>query len=546
MIYGLNETLEPDMKRYRLPFIISVLAFTACAATPEDASAPATTGLTFIHLNDTYRVGAVEDGTAGGFGRVVTIIREAQQAGRDVRILHGGDFLYPSLESQLWNGQQIVDAFNFMDALAPMYAVAGNHEFDRRTPEHLINAVRSSDFDWLGDNYEFVTDDEVTNTALKTAFTFEYEGKTVGLFAITLHAKDGGNVRDYVPIDPDYVAAAERVIEKFEADGVDLIIGVTHVHMSTDLQIAKLRKDHPTFAFIVGGHEHEPEFSAVTDDSAAVMKGASNARSIWQIDVDFDASDMPKVSGRMLIMNQDVVPDTEYAMLDDKWRGRLLERFPFLTARVGMAAIEFDAREDAMRNSENAWGNFVVDQMRTAFGQPATDFSFINSGTLRIDDTIDAEILFEDIGRTFGFSSFLRHITMTGAEFRQLMEAGYWGEGNSKGYFPQVSGFRVCVDRRLPDYSRIVSMQVPDGDGWSEIDADKEYSVAISDFLYGGGDGYKFPQDRPVSRPGSELKYLVLDGILQAQAQGVGVGVDVDPENPRFVELTDDRKECFE
>jgi 5'-nucleotidase/UDP-sugar diphosphatase len=534
------------MKRYGLPFIISVLAFTACAATPEDASAPATTGLTFIHLNDTYRVGAVEDGTAGGFGRVVTIIREAQQANRDVRILQGGDFLYPSLESQLWNGQQIVDAFNFMDALAPMYAVAGNHEFDRRTPEHLINAVRSSDFDWLGDNYEFVTDDEVTNTALKTAFTFEYEGKTVGLFAITLHAKDGGNVRDYVPIDPDYVAAAERVIEKFEADGVDLIIGVTHVHMSTDLQIAKLRKDHPTFAFIVGGHEHEPEFSAVTDDSAAVMKGASNARSIWQIDVDFDASDMPKVSGRMLIMNQDVVPDTEYAMLDDKWRGRLLERFPFLTARVGMAAIEFDAREDAMRNSENAWGNFVVDQMRTAFGQPATDFSFINSGTLRIDDTIDAEILFEDIGRTFGFSSFLRYITMTGAEFRQLMEAGYWGEGNSKGYFPQVSGFRVCIDRSLPDYSRIVSMQVPDGDGWSEIDADKEYSVAISDFLYGGGDGYKFPQDRPVSRPGSELKYLVLDGILQAQAQGVGVGVEVDPENPRFVELTEDRTTCFE
>ena len=88
-------------------------------------------------------------------------------------------------------------------------------------------------------------------------------------------------------------------------------------------------------------------------------------------------------------------------------------------------------------------------------------------------------------------------------------------------------------------------MQVPIDDGWREIEADKEYSVVVSDFLYGGGDGYKLPQDRPASRAGSELKYLVLDAILQAQAQGVGIGASVDPANPRFVELDESRTECF-
>ena len=72
-----------------------VLSLVACTATPVSTSP----GLTFIHLNDTYRVGAVEDGKAGGFSRVVTLAREAQAEGRDVRFLHGGDFLYPSLES---------------------------------------------------------------------------------------------------------------------------------------------------------------------------------------------------------------------------------------------------------------------------------------------------------------------------------------------------------------------------------------------------------------------------------------------------------------
>ncbi len=105
----------------RILLVIS-LFITACAANP-DLTPAESSGLTFIHLNDTYRVGAVEDGKRGGFGRVVTVIRELQGEGRDVRILHGGDFLYPSLESQLWNGLQMVDAFNYMDALAPMYVV---------------------------------------------------------------------------------------------------------------------------------------------------------------------------------------------------------------------------------------------------------------------------------------------------------------------------------------------------------------------------------------------------------------------------------------
>ena len=34
------------------------------------------------------------------------------------------------------------------------------------------------------------------------------------------------------------------------------------------------------------------------------------------------------------------------------------------------------------------------------------------------------------------------------------MEAGYRGQGPSKGYFPQVSGFRIWVDRKRPDLKR--------------------------------------------------------------------------------------------
>ena len=126
------------------------------------------------------------------------------------------------------------------------------------------------------------------------------------------------------------------------------------------------------------------------------------------------------------------------------------------------------------------------------------------------------------------------------------MEAGYRGGPESQGYFPQVSGFRVCVDRSRNEFDRIVSLQVPTEAGWQEIDSQHEYTMVIPDFLYGGGDGYEIPKDRFASRPGSELKYLVLDAILQAQGLGQEVGVPVTKENRRYHALREGKEPCFQ
>ncbi len=523
-----------------LSFVLSVLA--GCAAAPMLQP----DGLTFIHLNDTYRVGTVEDGKRGGFSRIVTLVRELQAEGRDVRLLHGGDFLYPSLESQLWDGLQMVDAMNFLNAVAPLYAASGNHEFDRRGPEQLVAALKASEFAWLGDNLRFRTGDAEADATLQPALTFSSGGRTVGMFSLTLHPADGGNDRAYLDIDRDYERVARDAIESHVARGVDLVIGVTHVHMRQDVAIAGLRADYPQFAFIVGGHEHEPQYHAGGDTEAAVMKGASNARVVWQIDVDFDTAGGYRVSEKRIDIDESIPLDPEYEKLAAKWQGRLLDKFPFLEARIGTAALTMDAREEQIRSSESSWGNFIVDQMRGAFGKPRADLAFINSGTLRLDDTVEGDILFEDVGRTFGFSSLLRHTTVTGAEFRTIMEAGYRGGPESQGYFPQVSGFRVCVDRSRPELGRIVSLQVPNDAGWSEIDSEREYTLVVPDFIYRGGDGYDIPKDRFASRPASELKYLVLDAILRAQGQGRTVGKPVTRENRRYHALAGPSDACFD
>ena len=525
------------------PLLIIVLVLLqACAARESRPSG----GITFIHMNDTYRVDAVEEGRSGGLGRVATIVRRLKAEGRDVRILHGGDFLYPSLESQLWDGEQMVEAMNYLDDLAPLYAVPGNHEFDTRSSEALAGRIRESRFDWLGDNLHLRTGDRAADERLRRSFTFSAGGKRVGVFALTLLPADGGNVRDYLEYEEGgYAAAAERAIAALEDRGVDLIIGVTHLHIGNDLEIAGLKARHPKFMFVVGGHEHEPEYHEAGSGRALVAKGASNARAIWRIDVDFTA-DGPRVAESMIEVDQSVDPDPGYQPIADKWRGRLLAMLPFLPARIGEAAVPLDARETTVRNADSNWGTFIADRMRTAFPAVSADLALLNGGTLRIDDYVAEDITWEDIARTFGYSSHLRLLEMRGADFRAAMEAGYRGVGPSKGYFPQISGFRVCVDRSRPDGRRVVELQVPADTGWREIGADTVYTVVVTDFLFGGGDGYDFSKARSASPAGSELKYLVLDAVMRIQAEGGKVGSATDPDALRFNLLPDGQERCFD
>ena len=274
-----------------------------------------------------------------------------------MRILHGGDFLFPSLESQLWDGEQIVEAMNFLDELAPMYVVPGNHEFDSRSSDAIVARVPESSFDWIVDNMRLMTGVSAVDDSMRTGFTFSIGGKLIGVFGLTLHPEHGGNSRDYIEYDDGYVQKAEQIIEQFEADGADLILGLTHLHLASDIEIAKLKRRHPMFKFIVGGHEHEVQRHSGDANTADVMKGASNARTIWQIDVTFSAGGT-EVSSQQIDIDQSIAIDPEYQVIADKWRGKLLELVPFLASRIGYAATPLDGREASVRNGDSNWGGF--------------------------------------------------------------------------------------------------------------------------------------------------------------------------------------------
>jgi 5'-nucleotidase len=506
------------------------------AAAPLSAQRAAPRELTVLQLNDVYRIDAVENGTAGGLARVVTLAREARAAGSEVVVLHAGDAIAPSLESRYFAGQQMVDALNFVHGVAPLLFVPGNHEFDERNPRMLREAISASRFPWLAGNVSLSSGDSVVDRRLgRDTVLVTASGLRLGIFTLTFL----DSPRDYAHPDSAFVQDAERMIRSLEQRGAEVIVGLTHLTHATDQEISQLRRRHPRFAWIAGGHEHFRLSDPLTPRSALITKGESNARGIWRVTL---SAGRGRASARAEAVEVDanIPPDSLYrAQVEARWAARLHERVPFLDAVIGRSDSLMDASEETVRNAESAWGNWLADQMRTAFPTRPADIAVLNGGALRIDDVLGGELRWEHLARTFGFPTRVALVSLHGRHVRAMLEHSVSG-GRGEGRFLQVSGLRVRFDRSRPEGQRILDAQVQRGTGWAPLDADSVYRVAVPDYLFANGDGYTFTAAALESTPpGPDLKLIAFDALSSVFARGQAITprvegrlVDATPRQP--------------
>lgn len=479
----------------------------------------------FVQINDVYRVDAVENGEVGGLGRVVTAAARARRTGVPVRVLHAGDFIAPSLESQYFAGQQMIDALNFLHARTPLIAIPGNHEFDSRRAEVLGNAITESRFPWLAANVRLNTGNPAADRALGTDTVIESGGMRIGIFTLTFLDSQ----RDYAQWDTAFLAVAERQIQALEAEGVDAIVGLTHLDLSVDRQIARLRGSHPKLLWIAGGHEHFLIHEPLSDSTAAITKGDSNARRIWQVVIG-RTGNVPALRADSVVLDASVAVDPAYRReVEEKWAARMREKVPFFDQVIGRSDTRLDASEETVRNTESAWGNYLADVMRTAYPTVPADVAVLNGGAIRIDDAMSGDLRWEHLARTFGFPTRVALVWLTGKDLREtVLEQGISG-GRGEGRFLQVSGLRFSFDRSRPAGRRVTSVEIRRGDAYEPLSDTRVYIVAVPDYMFGGGDGYHF-HDRAVLSipPGPDLRLLAFDALSAAYARGEAIAPRVE------------------
>jgi 5'-nucleotidase len=500
--------------------------------------------LIIVQLNDIYRLDAVRAGKRGGLARVVTFLRQlkAQNPQVPIIVLHAGDFLSPSLESSLFHGAQMIDAMNFIHDVAPLYVVPGNHEFDyaEKDKEYLTAAILKSKFRWVASNLE--RNDSAMLAALRDNVSpnivVPYGNVKLGIFSLTIDGAQNGNDRTYAQISGDYVRIATEQIEQLEREGADIIVGLTHLNIGDDHELAKLRQKYPKFLWIAGGHEHELNREPGSVGTALITKGDSNARTVWKVSVVKNGRDVA-VLEESVVIDESIQPDPAFTQnIESFYKAKLRSERSYMDTVITTNPNRcYDGTEEAVRDRESDWGDFMTDTMRTTYKGMTADVAVLNGGSIRIDDTICDRITFENLERTFAYETPVVFIKLKGKDLREQILESSASSKRGDGRFLQVSGVSFRRDLSAGSGAVLEDLKIESAKRQVPFDENKTYVVAVNQYIFDCGDGYKFrrfvSEYIPAGPDLRALTYAALSAQSKTRAPIVGRIIDL----PAYVKL---------
>jgi 2',3'-cyclic-nucleotide 2'-phosphodiesterase (5'-nucleotidase family) len=533
------------------PGLLVALAL-ACTSAPAPPSrtAPASAAFTILQINDTYKIEGLEAGRVGGMARVRALRHQMESERRPVLVLHGGDFLFPSVMSRHLQGEPMVATLNRLDGSDDfdqrLFVTFGNHEFDSPDRDLLLARLGQSRFAWLSANVKYRRAEgepfvdlagQAPNVAASK--TLEVGGVRVGLFGLTMPAEP----RDWV----DYgdferlVASARRAVDELRGGGAEFVIALTHQEMGDDVRLAE---QVPGIDWIVGGHEHVALERRVRD--TWITKADADARTAVRIDVARGARGL-EGRHRLVELAGEIAPDPTLLGEVARWLVRLEERVRAKTGRrllevVATTEHALEGVEPAIRGRETALGNFLADVLRERL---ATDLAFVNGGSIRVNDDVPAggDVRVYELEGIFYYDNAPVAFELTGGELVALLAKSVSQATLAHGRFLQVSGLRFRYHAApAPDggeSTRVDASEVevrPAGrTDWEPVDPARRYSVASLDWLWANGcrDGYpRFGQGcggespRRLDRPVLSFRAITEEAIGRLPGRRIRTAID--------------------
>ena len=432
------------------------------------------TRITLLQVNDVYQFAPVDRGTRGGLGRVVTLKKQIQKDSPNTLFLFSGDTISPSVESITLKGAQMIEAWNVAGL---DYATFGNHEFDFG-PDVLLQRIKESRFGWVAAN---VIDKKTGQPfgGVPPYVIREFDGVKLGIIGLVLPetkttSRPGADVEFLSPCE-----TANKWIPEIHSKGAQVVVALTHLSMREDKEVARCSE----VDVIIGGHEHSLLESAA--GGAPIFKMTSDARELGRIDLNISRSTgkLESIDWKVIPVAAETIEDADFIPVYRKFAGLLRE----LSQVIGRSTVALDARSAENRTRETNVGNLIADAFRKA---TRADVALMNGGSIRADSLISAGRLTKrDLLAIIPFKNKVMKLELTGAALRTMLEHGVGrsAEDTEPGRFPQVSGIRFTFDAGRPTGSRVFDITV----NGVALDDQKKYTLATTDFLAEGGDGYE-------------------------------------------------------
>jgi 5'-nucleotidase len=395
-------------------------------------------------------------------------------------------------------------------------AVPGNHEFDKGTAEferllyggkHPGGTVLGHD--WEGMRIPYLAAN-ITRRAdgrplLPSSAIIEMDRVRIGIIgAITAETPGlvvAGRIAD-LSISAE-AAAINAEVKKLNALGVKTIVLVIHEGLRSPVTpqwVAPLALEEVSgrlaevlgaldggIDVVVAGHTHKFNNVMVPlkDGKLALVTqaiGTSSALSIIDLTIDRPAGTVIAKSARIATTWADggagLSPSKKVAKIVAAANKATA---PIVARSIGVAASALVRAETP--SGESPLGNFVAEAQRAAAG---SDFAFVNAGGLR-SDLPAGPITFGAIYAVEPFGNIVTRVSLTGAEVVELLEEQWSGSHAASPRYLRSAGLRYVFDlRRAPGHRVIAAWDAAN----QPLDRARRYTVAVNDFLLGGGDFY--------------------------------------------------------
>lgn len=404
-----------------------------------------------------------------------------------------------------------------MNAVGYDAMTAGNHDFNFGT-ERMLELSAIMDFPLLAANVK----DADGENLFESHVIFDMPGVKVGVFGITTPetlTKTDPRITEGLEFADPAETASEMVAELTSA-GCDIIVAL--VHLGEDgATIPEYRSDAiaavPGIDIIIDGHSHTLlENGRISGDVLIAQTGAFGGH-IGVVEV--TASGERRAATIPVFDDED---ETDNEIMPDP---AIVERIaeeeakiePITSEVLGSTAFLLNGEREYIRAGETNLSNLVTDSMLWATG---ADAAFLGGGNIRA--SIDAgDITKGDVLNVLPFSNLLVTIELRGADLLEVLEHGVSLYPELSGRFIQISGIRFTFDPDADPGQRVVTAVMSDG---KAIDRDAVYTVATSDFIAAGGDGYNLESGRNLVYYGDDAEalanYIKTGPAINAEADG--------------------------
>ena len=424
-----------------------------------------------MYFQDAHEITPVTraDGERGSISRLSTVINQQQSLYPNSSVVFGGDLAGGTLFGGLYRGEPFVEAFN---RIGVDVASFGQHDFDFGA-EQTRKLMNHSDFPWVSSN--LVNTDETPFTENKT-FVQELNGLRIGYIGLTgdmSNTSASGEV-----IEKDQLESAKAAVAQLQSQNVDAIVAITQISLKENQAILNEIPEIDIALREENGSAVESDITVLVD-GRLIVSPEGDYGTVVRVDITFNENGEKDYNYEVIQVDGNVASDPELKKLEDSYVQDMQAQLDITIAK---------ATADANRRQI---GYLIADAFRDWTN---ANLGWINGGGVRASLSA-GDVTLRNLYSIMPFGNRMMLIEVTGEQLKLGLEQAGKSSNSYSGGYALPSGYTYKYDPTASEGNKISDLKLEDG---TTIEPAQTYSLAITNYVYNGGNGVTAFKDAKV------------------------------------------------